>query len=559
MFGFFKNLFHKPVEDQADEQQNHQFVTGAVLLSPLQVPRKPGSGSNGNGNGVQVPLQAILSALPLELKAKVKQTEVGDAVITVPLAKVLSQLPRGAVKISFAELRRAAPPVFSSETDRDQIQVVLPLNEILAQINPAMLVRRKDQKMVEVPEDINSPFGERGQGLIFAVGPPKPEAPPAPRAVTPVAPVQPAPAQPTPIRPAPAKPASAQPAPIRVSFHSTPTPPPPSIKPAGLPPAMPAAPAYRGVGAAPVPPAPRPPIAAREPIPAPAKPSYEAPVLSVSLTALAEAWPEAIRHELVQLNLVDAKLALPVEIVEPALKRGKVAFTWKVLRSWIKPSPLPAVSVHDNTHLELPLKVIAPLFLKRQNEAVQSHQKVEIDENIPNLFFGFPQPEAPPAEAAPAHRHAVTQPVDTNYYVWDDTSESARVDETAFKRKMPGTDFMSRYATPNEIVSRAAALDGVAGALIALPDGLMVASKLSPDLNGDTLAAFLPHIFGKVSQCTRELRMGDLNNLNFTVGNVPWKIFRVNAIFFAAFGQAGEPLPTGQLSALAAELDRKNK
>ena len=99
----------------------------------------------------------------------------------------------------------------------------------------------------------------------------------------------------------------------------------------------------------------------------------------------------------------------------------------------------------------------------------------------------------------------------------------------------------------------------MAGALIALPDGLMVASKLSPDLNGDTLAAFLPHIFGKVSQCTRELRMGDLNNLNFTVGNVPWKIFRVNAIFFAAFGQAGEPLPTGQLSALAAELDRKNK
>ena len=52
--------------------------------------------------------------------------------------------------------------------------------------------------------------------------------------------------------------------------------------------------------------------------------------------------------------------------------------------------------------------------------------------------------------------------------------------------------------------------------------------------------------------------MGELNNLNFTVGNVPWKIFRVNAIFFAAFGRAGEPLPTAQLAALAAELDRNS-
>ena len=82
---------------------------------------------------------------------------------------------------------------------------------------------------------------------------------------------------------------------------------------------------------------------------------------------------------------------------------------------------------------------------------------------------------------------------------------------------------------------------------------------LPADVNGDTLAAFLPQIFGKVSQCTKELRMGELNNLNFTVGNVPWKIFRVNAIFFAAFGRAGEPLPTAQLAALAAELDHNPK
>jgi predicted regulator of Ras-like GTPase activity (Roadblock/LC7/MglB family) len=180
-----------------------------------------------------------------------------------------------------------------------------------------------------------------------------------------------------------------------------------------------------------------------------------------------------------------------------------------------------------------------------------------VDEAIPNLFFGLPRPE-PPTEAPGAGGGPVSSPVDTNFYVWNDVTETARVEESEYKRKSPtGTDFVARYATPNEIVSRAAALDGVAGALIALPDGLMVASRIPPELNGDTLAAFLPQIFSKVSQCTKELRMGDLNNLNFTVGNVPWKIFRVNAIFFAAFGRAAEPLPTAQLAALAAELDRK--
>src|SRR5208282_5386031 len=146
------------------------------------------------------------------------------------------------------------------------------------------------------------------------------------------------------------------------------------------------------------------------------------------------------------------------------------------------------------------------------------------------------------------------------YYVHDDDSDSVRTVETGAKRNpTPGTKFVAKYATPNEVVSRAAALDGVAGALTALPDGLMVASRLPANLNGDTLAAFLPQIFGKISQCTRELRMGELNNVNFTVGNIPWKIFRVNAIFFAAFGRVGEPLPTAQLAALAAELDHRPK
>jgi predicted regulator of Ras-like GTPase activity (Roadblock/LC7/MglB family) len=224
------------------------------------------------------------------------------------------------------------------------------------------------------------------------------------------------------------------------------------------------------------------------------------------------------------------------------------------LRSWLKPAVLATQSPHDGTVLELPLKVVAPAFLSRQKDSAHPHEKVAVDEEIPNLFFGAQQAEAQ-AAAVTAPR-----PADTNFYVWGDTSDTVLLHESEVKRgSTPGTKFVAKYATPNEVISRAAGLDGVAGALIALPDGLMVANQLPPELNGDTLAAFLPQIFGKVSQCTKELRMGELNNLNFTVGNVPWKIFRVNAIYFAAFGHAGEPLPTAQLAALAAELDHKPK
>jgi predicted regulator of Ras-like GTPase activity (Roadblock/LC7/MglB family) len=306
----------------------------------------------------------------------------------------------------------------------------------------------------------------------------------------------------------------------------------------------------------------KPPVSHQPKAPAapPAKPATEAESLIVGLTALAEAWPEAVRKEVVQWNLVDAKVALPIEVVEQGLRQGRLAFGWKLVRGWIQGTRTPEASAQDNTVVDLPLKVVAPLFLERQRLAAQARPKVAVDAEIPNLFFGFPSPEGGSSAEAGEGGFVATRKEDTNFYIWEDGSDRARVDESETKRRPSlGTQFVARYATPNEVVSRAAALDGVAGALIALPDGLMVASHLSPELNGETLAAFLPQIFGKVTQCTKELRMGELNNLHFTVGNIPWKIFRVNAIFFAAFGRVGEPLPTGQLAALAAELDHKPK
>ena len=549
MFGHLKNLLRKWVETPDEDQP--ALAPGAAPASTRRIVMAPRSeaapphnnGVHQNGRGIDLPLQPILSALPLELQPRLLHADAGALTISIPLEKILAQLSRGAVQISFGELRQAAPDLFTPEDDRDRVLVPLPLGEILARLNPALITRRRVQRQVEIPAEICSPFDQRNQGLIFSVGPANPASAPTPAPAPPLRHAA-TPAL-TPVVP-----------PARSGMTFAPTPPPPTAVSHSAPAMSSAARVLRELSSSQAPAAPAP--TPQAPAPPPSKPADDPSPLLIALTSLAEGWPEAVRQELVQLNLVDARVALPTEVVERALKQGRVAFTWKTIRSWIKPAPLPVVSAHDGSVLELPLKVVAPPFLARQTEAAKLKKKVSVDDDIPNIFFGCPRPESGSAMVASAANSAAARQADTNFYVWNDTSDKARVQDDETKRgPTPGTKFVAKYATPNEVVSRAAALDGVAGSLIALPDGLMVASRLAPDLNGDTLAAFLPQIFGKVNQCTKELRMGELNNVNFTVGNVPWKIFRVNAIFFAAFGSAGEPLPTAQLAALAVELDHR--
>ncbi|MGH7980832.1 MAG: roadblock/LC7 domain-containing protein, partial [Limisphaerales bacterium] len=310
----------------------------------------------------------------------------------------------------------------------------------------------------------------------------------------------------------------------------------------------------------------RPQAPAPAPIPRPAPiPVQEAPSMLVPLSALSEEWPESLRLEIAQLNLTQARVALPIHLIEPALRRGRAIFSWQHVRSWIKPTP-PPVSVHDGTELDLPLKFIAPLFLPAKKVEARPRLKAELPpSSVPNLFFGFPQPQpeemVPPVnmpEAVPLVKPLDAKLNDSNFYVWGDGGEDPHLDGSDYKRaSAPATDFSSRKAAPAQIIDRAIKLPGVAGAIIALGDGLKVAHQLPSEFNADTVAAFLPQLFSRVGQCSKELRMGELNNLNFTLGNVPWKIFRVNAVYFAALGVAGVSLPTAQLAMLAGELDRK--
>ena len=565
--GLLRGLLHRFDENEESAVELPRSIAMApsaetlpVEAAPAQPVFTPTSTPVENGTAtdeVELPLQTVLACLPIDLRARVMQVPPAGATMIIAVEKVLSQLAHGSVKISFGELRLAAPTLFAnSGGENDSRPVTLPLNEILARLNPALLSRHATQKRVEVADDVTGTFDGRGHGIDFTTAPLKPAPAPAPA---------PVPRTRSPVSWPAVPPHPLAPQPSFASRNFTAMPAPSTAAPIAAGPApRNGAPRFNSVApVSPITPAAHPTIL----------PEHTQSTISAPLGALSEEWPEALRLEIMQTNLKNAQVALPVHLVEPALKRGRVIFSWRYVRSWIRPVP-PGVSIHDGIELELPLKVIAPLFFGQQKSVARLQRKVTLTPEIPDLFFGFPQPQSPPEtpELQPepptpkpepvryTPRPADFRPADTNFYIWGDNGESPKIEEDEFKRqRTPPTDFTNRRAMPKDVVARAIELPGVAGALVALQDGLKVASRVPADLNADTLAAFLPQIFERLGQSTRELRMGALNNVNFTVGNVPWKIYRVNSVYFAAFGRAGEALPTAQLALLAAELDRKKQ
>ena len=153
-----------------------------------------------------------------DLRPKVDANVAAAILIPIHLSLVQDQLKFGAVKVAFGQLRQVAPPaVFGPNAANDHRQVELPLQEILAQVQPGMIQRKSAQRQTLVPDEVTNVFGNK---TAPAKPPVQPTAPP-PVAASPAAPrpqAQPAPPPPVPAPPGiPAAPFQrAQPAPVEV-------------------------------------------------------------------------------------------------------------------------------------------------------------------------------------------------------------------------------------------------------------------------------------------------------------------------------------------------------
>ncbi|HZQ47750.1 MAG TPA: hypothetical protein VFC07_12100, partial [Verrucomicrobiae bacterium] len=184
MFNTLRKLFGKRVETTVDTTREHRTPTPSLLtVAPGFTPRtgvNPAfAAASASSATLAIPLKSIISRLPVGLMQRVRQLDVGEAEVSISMQKVLSQIAQGAVKLSFGELRQVAPPgTFSAETDLDRSLVDLPLQEVIARMNLALLPRRPVQKHVEVPPEVTGPFGGQCK-VAISTTPLKPAAPPA--------------------------------------------------------------------------------------------------------------------------------------------------------------------------------------------------------------------------------------------------------------------------------------------------------------------------------------------------------------------------------------------
>ncbi len=299
------------------------------------------------------------------------------------------------------------------------------------------------------------------------------------------------------------------------------------------------------------------PLASRE-APSIPTPPADRKVVQVSVNTIWERWPDGLQREIDLLNLKDAAVAIPMETLEAALRLGKVEFSWKQVCHWIDSCPSAALaSSHAETRLEIPLNVLAPVYL--QQRPTQIPKKAEISIDVPNVFVGDAPAAPSPAPVASRAATALTPPVITP------ASSSAAPPLAAAPPRAPKDlaelfgEPEKRNWTPNEIVHHTTRLPNVAGALIALQDGLLVACCMPPEWRAEMIAAFLPQIFGRMNQYARELKLGDLTSVSFAVDKGILQVFNAGIIYFAALGRPGAVLPLPHLTVIASELSRHTK
>jgi predicted regulator of Ras-like GTPase activity (Roadblock/LC7/MglB family) len=571
MFKFLKRMFGR------DGVAAATTTPGAVPAAAIPVPRAVEKPVGGGVEVASLSLRAILEKLPPELRAIVNQMPDPGVKIVLPVNTIMKQLATGAVKMSLASLLRQAPQGTFRKTAIEEKQMLdVPLAEVFKCVDASKLGRRSDQRRYDVPDDAAGLFGTNGS--MRSVTAAASTAAEVPRSEIP----KPSASAPQPVQ---------QPVPAPVPQVEAPK----VVRMPGIAPAAPSPTNGNGNGhATPVPESvPKPQVPASAPKPRAVAPSVSNGELVISFVELASFWPEGIRSAL-SLLPGDTKFVIPAGAVSAGLQKGRVAFPWSQVRMWLKPGLSATTAIPEDFELVFPLKIMAPAFVAATG-ATKRREAAEIDHSLPD-FFGpsagqKAKPEAPapaPAPTAETVPPIVAAPTEIAAEIAPPAPEPAaaplkftlvreeptpiveaapvvpievpvaEAPATEAPVAQPVTAPLAEIASsPAEIVGNACDLPGVAGAVVALEEGLVVAQKLPPAFSADTFAAFMPQIFGRLEKYTAEIQLGAASEITIQTAQGPWYIARRGKIYFGILGRAGERLPDS-LGNLANQLAAHN-
>ncbi len=564
MFGFLKSLLRK---GGAGKVPTPAPVAAPSPASPSRAGASPGAAGGtaaparpaamapalvASEDVVAIGLAAILARLPADLKTRV--TRVPKADVTVPIARahLVGQLPRGEVRMRWGDLRRLAPAgSIAGGADRDAESVEIPLPEVLARLGTGSMGLRRDQRRVEIPEEVGAVFGPKGRaGTAAAAAAAKPAVgsrvePPAVSKAEPVvgAKVEPEVAKeelpaPRPPEPSPAVAAVVEPVKVVVPPETEPIRPKVPLPDLGV-----------GRGAE----GPR--VVAAEAGWGDARGRMAAPVLmpgtavaQVELGSLMGGWPESVRGVLAGWR--GEMVFVPLGELEAGFRAGRVRVTWGQLQGWMAQAP--GATLGEDEVLELPLAVLAPLFMQVRKPA-GARRELRVEEEIPALFGPKGPAAAPAAVAAEAGGRSAP----------GEESAPAGAGEGVGKEPAAGPltigDALGEPGrtewSPVDLVRATAVLEGVAGAVVTMHDGFLVAAELPPEQDAEAFGALVPELHGRVNQFASDLRLNPQAVVTVTIGEVPLRIQRTPSVFLGVLGRAGKALPLEKLAVIVKHLD----
>jgi predicted regulator of Ras-like GTPase activity (Roadblock/LC7/MglB family) len=587
MLTFFKKLLGKP---------QPQKPTASASSSAQHEPTPP----MPTVEVAHLSLHSIVERLPEDLQTLVRQPPADSATVALPIHTIVKQLPNGAVKISLATLHRQAPAgVFAPLPPGDKRMVNVPLAEVFRHVSPFTLKRRMDQRLIQLPPSDFDLFGNSANPYEIGMADEN-------RPVTLVIDesVEPAIAPRFETEPSAVGPGSRGIAPPSDYFAPTPHRVVPTLSAASTPAPQPAAPKSD------LPPL-RMPL---EPLTAswPDEIKGEIAALNGSASVLLPTddvsaglakgkviftWGQirtCIEPVPESASAVDdsTPLTLPLKVVAPAFlaaskqpkepRKTTVAADIPALFSGgrpaaasVQPEPAaevaPAVEAQAIEAMPEPAPVAEePLVFQLVTEAAPVAEVVV--ESTPVAEAAPVAEPEPVVEAAPELPSAVEAAppcaVDPGP-VADEALQHppAPLDEgtpASAENPTPGIGSIfgepdRQHWTPAEIVSRLPQLPGVAGAIVALQEGLLVAHSLPEDVKGEIVAAFLPQVFARLNQYSCEMKLGEVDDLLFTTRGAHCQIYRLGFVYFAILGKPGEPLPWHELRLIAEELAKQTQ
>ena len=236
----------------------------------------------------------------------------------------------------------------------------------------------------------------------------------------------------------------------------------------------------------------------------------------------------------------DAKVELPMSIVEPQLASGRVSIVPDTFKAAMPEAYRELLHVDETkTAVMLPLeevlKNLPATVLKLRDD--QEHSELDQDFETP---FSIKAKEDEKKFAADKKA---------------DEKAAEKSEEPKAEAKIDTEQDAEKKLDPKEVVTKVNALDGVKACAITFSDGLSLAGELPEETGAEGLCAMAPAILGRISQHVRATKLGNLVAVTIHTSKSAVSFFAQGNICLTTLGADGS-LPAESRTKVA-ELVKK--